>query len=203
MIDLYAADTANVRRVSVALEEMDLEYRVVPVKLGQGEPPAPAFLAISPNRQVPAIVDHDGPDGVPVPVFESGAILVYLSEKTGMFLPPSGRPRLAVLQWLTFQLANFGPSGAHLLHFRERESCDCGRQRFEAEILRHYEVMDRRLAERDFFADELSIADFAAVGWVSRHGRHGVGLEQFGHVARWYARMTSRPGVRKGLSRSL
>jgi GST-like protein len=202
-IQLYAFDTPNGRKISVALEEMGLPYEVRVVDIGKGEQFDPAFLKISPNNKIPAIVDTDGPGGQPISVFESGAILLYLAEKTGLFLPRDLAARVPVYEWLMFQMGGFGPIPGQVHHFVALAD-DAGRRygldRFMAETRRLYGVMDRRLAEHGYFAGALSIADFAIVGWVWRHPRHHVDLADFPHVQRWYQAMMARPGVARGFA---
>jgi GST-like protein len=200
-IRLYTFDTPNGRKISVALEEMGLPYEVQIVDLGQGEQHDPAFLSISPNNTIPAIVDSDGPDGAPISVFESGAILIYLGEKTGLFYPREPRARVSVLEWLMFQMGGFGPMAGQVHHFSAMKDLAArryGYERYTAETRRLYEVMDRRLVGREFFADELSIADFAIIGWAWRHPRHHVDLATYPQVQRWYHAMMARPGVARG-----
>ena len=202
-IQLYAFDTPNGRKISVALEEMGLPYDVQVVDIGKGEQFKPAFLKISPNNKIPAILDPDGPGGAPISVFESGAILIYLAEKTGQFWPTGPAARVAVLEWLMFQMGGFGPMPGQVHHFIALEDPaqrDYGLARFMAETRRLYAVMDRRLAEHEFFAGALSIADFAILGWVWRHPRHRVDLADFPQVQRWYQSMLARPGVARGFA---
>jgi GSH-dependent disulfide-bond oxidoreductase len=205
-IQLYAFDTPNGRKISVALEEMGLPYEVRVVDIGKGEQFDPAFLKISPNNKIPAIVDSDGPGGRPISVFESGAILLYLAEKTGLFLPRDLAARVPVYEWLMFQMGGFGPIPGQVHHFAALEDHAqrrYGLDRFKAETRRLYGVMDRRLADHEYFARALSIADFAIVGWVWRHPRHHVDLADFPHVQRWYQAMMARPGVARGFAVSL
>jgi GSH-dependent disulfide-bond oxidoreductase len=200
-IELHAFDTPNGRKISVALEEMALPYTVRIVDLRKGQQFDPEFLKISPNGKIPAIVDPDGPGGEPVSVFESGAILIYLGEKTGKFWPRDLKAKIPVLEWLMFQMGGFGPIPGQVHHFVAVESEDdrrYGLERFSKETRRLYAVMDGRLATREFFADELSIADFAILGWAWRHPRHKVDLALFPHVRRWYEAMMARPAVRRG-----
>lgn len=202
-IQLYAFDTPNGRKISVALEEMGLPYSVKVIDITKDAQFAPDFLKISPNNKIPAIVDPEGPEGHPVSVFESGAILIYLAEKTGQFLAPQGPRRIAALEWLMFQMGGFGPMPGQVHHFlglSNPEDQRYGLQRYMAETLRLYGVMDRRLAQHAYFADEVSIADFAILGWVWRHPRHQVDLSQFPHVQRWYDAMMARPGVQRGFA---
>jgi GST-like protein len=200
-IELYAYNTPNGRKISVALEEMELPYTVKVVDITKGEQLDPAFLKISPNNKIPAIIDSDGPGGAPVSVFESGAILIYLGEKTGQFWPSDPRAHIQVLEWLMFQMGSFGPFPGQVHHFLQVESEQdrrYGLERYSKETRRLYGVMDRRLAGRDYFAGGLSIADFAILGWAWRHERHKVDLADFPNVERWYDGMMARPGVKRG-----
>jgi GST-like protein len=202
-IELHAFDTPNGRKISVALEEMALPYTVKIVDIRKGHQFDPGFLKISPNGKIPAIVDPDGPNGKPVSVFESGAILIYLGEKTGKFWPRDLGTRIPVLEWLMFQHGNFGPVPGQVHHFLTVDNEGDRRyalERYSKETRRLYAVMDRRLAAREFFADELSIADFAILGWAWRHPRHKVDLAEFPHVKRWYEMMMARPGVQRGFA---
>jgi GST-like protein len=202
-LHLHAFDTPNARKISVALEEMGLPYQVHIVDIGQGEQFDPAFLAISPNNKIPALVDTDGPAGAPISVFESGAILIYLAEKTGQFLPKDPVARVAVLEWLMFQVGGFGPMPGQVHHFialSDPVERRYGLDRFMAETRRLYGVMDRRLAGRDHFAGDLSIADFAILGWVWRHPRHQVDLADYPQVQRWYQALMARPAVQRGFA---
>ena len=202
-ITLYAWGTPNGRKVSVALEEMALPYTVVPINIGKGDQFQPDFLRISPNNKIPAIVDTDGPGGGPISVFESGAILLYLGEKTGKFLPASLRERVPVLEWLMWQMGGFGPMPGQVHHFAALEAeADrrYGLKRFSDETRRLYGVLDRRLAEVEFVAGELSVADFAILGWAWRHERHKVDLATYPNVRRWYDTLFARPGVQRGFA---
>jgi len=205
-IELYAFDTPNGRKISVALEEMALPYAVRIVDLGKRAQFEPEFLAISPNAKIPAIVDPDGPGGRSVSVFESGAILIYLGEKTGKFYPPDLAARIPVLEWLMFQHGGFGPIPGQVHHFLKVDNeHDRGYAlaRYSAETRRLYAVMDGRLAAREYFADDVSIADFAILGWAWRHERHKVDLAEYPNVKRWYDEMMARPGVRRGFAAKL
>ncbi|NVO14206.1 MAG: glutathione S-transferase N-terminal domain-containing protein [Rhodoplanes sp.] len=202
-IEFYAFNTPNGRKISVALEEMALPYTIKIVDIGKNQQFDPAFLAISPNNKIPAIVDPDGPGGEPISVFESGAILIYLAEKTGLFMPRDLRGRVPVLEWLMFQMAGFGPMPGQVHHFLQVENEQdrrYGLERFKKETHRLYGVMDRRLADRAFFTGDISIADFALVGWAWRHERHQVDLDQYPNVKRWYETMMARPAVAKGFA---
>ena len=202
-IQLFGFDTPNARKISVALEEMGLPYQVNIVDITKDEQFDPAFLKISPNNKIPAIVDADGPGGRPISVFESGAILIYLAEKTGLFMPRDPAARVAVLEWLMFQVGGFGPMPGQVHHFialADESNRRYGLERFSAETRRLYGVMERRLAEQEYFAGELSIADFAILGWVWRHERHRVDLADFPHVQRWYRALMARPAVARGFA---
>jgi GSH-dependent disulfide-bond oxidoreductase len=202
MLELHAWDTPNGRKISVALEEMGLAYQVRPVDITQGAQFDPAFLAISPNNRIPAIVDPEGPDGAPISVFESGAILIYLAEKTGLFLPEDRRQRVAVLEWLMWQMGGFGPMPGQVHHFLGVAEADraYGLKRYSQETHRLYGVLDRRLAGDAFVAGALSIADFAILGWAWRHERHQVNLADYPNVRRWYTALMARPGVQRGFA---
>jgi GST-like protein len=205
-IELHAFDTPNGRKISVALEEMALPYIVTIVDIRKGQQFDPEFLKISPNGKIPAIVDPDGPHGKPVSVFESGAILIYLGEKTGKFWPRDLEARIPVLEWLMFQQGGFGPIPGQVHHFltvEDEQDRRYGLARYSKETRRLYGVMDRRLATQEFFADEPSIADFSILGWAWRHPRHKVDLAEFPNVRRWYETMMVRPGVLRGFAAKL
>ena len=205
-IELYAFDTPNGRKISVALEEMELPYQIRIVDIGNAQQFEPAFVAISPNSKIPAIVDPDGPEGKPVSIFESGAILIYLGEKSGKFWPTTLAGRIPVLEWLMFQQSGFGPIPGQVHHFvalENEQDRKYGLERYSKETHRLYGVMNRRLATREFFADALSIADFAILGWAWRHPRHKVDLNDYPNVKRWYATMMARPGVQRGFAAKL
>ena len=200
MIELHTWNTPNGRKISVALEEMNLPYTVRTVDITKDEQFRPDFLAISPNNRIPAIIDPDGPGSMPISVFESGAILLYLGEKTGRFLPQELRPRVAVLEWLMWQMGGFGPMPGQVHHFLQVAENDraYGLARYSKETRRLYGVLDRRLATVEFVAGGISIADFAIVGWAWRHERHQVNLADFPHVKRWYEAMMARPATARG-----
>ncbi len=185
---------------------MGLPYKVIPVNISKGEQMAPSFLAISPNNKIPAIVDPDGPDGKRVSVFESGAILLYLGEKTGKFLPKPLTERIPVYEWLMWQMGGFGPMPGQVHHFialEHEQDRAYGLKRYMAETRRLYAVLDRRLATREFVADALSVADFAILGWAWRHPRHKVELSDFPHVQRWYNALMARPATKRGMEAKL
>jgi GST-like protein len=197
MIDLYTWSTPNGRKVSIMLEECGLPYAVHPIDIGKDHQFAPEFLKISPNNKIPAIVDRD--DGQSV--FESGAILIYLAEKSGRFLPTAKAPRIAALEWLMFQMGGVGPmlgQAHHFLHFNPGKAA-YAEERYGGEARRLYGVMDRRLGGVPYLAGpEVTIADFATWPWLSRWQWQGVELEAFPNVRRWYLELAARPGVRRG-----
>jgi GST-like protein len=200
-IELWTWDTPNGRKISAALEEMDLAYVVKPVNITKGEQFNPEFLAFSPNNRIPAIRDPRAPDGTPITVFESGAILIYLGAKTGQFWPSDLRKQTPVLEWLMWQMGGFGPMPGQAHHFltvENEQDRRYGLDRYLKETRRLYGVADRRLAQVEYFAGDLSIADFAILGWAWRHERHKVDLAEFPHVKRWYDAMMARPKTKRG-----
>ena len=201
MIDLYTWRTPNGRKVSIMLEEVELPYAAHPVNIGEDEQFAPDFLAISPNNKIPAIVDRDGPGGGPYSVFESGAILLYLSEKAGgRFLPRDPRPRHDVMQWLMFQMGGVGPMFGQAHHFlRARETVPYAIERYKNEARRLYGVMEKRLSAHEYLAGEYSVADIATYPWVGRHEMHQVDLADFPQVKRWFDAISARPAVQRGM----
>ncbi len=203
MIDLYKAAKPNGQKINIMLEELDLPYRLIWVRISKGEQFAPAFLEVSPNNKIPAIVDHDGPDGEPIFVFESGAILLYLAEKTGRFLPSAPRERLEVLQWLFWQMGGFGPMLGQAHHFNAYapERIRYAMDRYTNEAGRLYHVLDKRLTGRDYVAGDYSIADMAIFPWCRLHERQGQRIEDFPNVERWFARVAARPAVAKDMAR--
>jgi GST-like protein len=205
-IDLYFWPTPNGWKVSIMLEECRLPYNVIPVNIASGEQFKPSFLKISPNNRMPAIVDPDGPGGRPISVFESGAILQYLGRKTGRFYPASERARVAVDEWLFWQMANLGPKAGEANHFRRYapEQLPYAIERFANEMNRLYGVMNTRLKDRRFLAGSYSIADMACVGWIRHAERLGEreGLEPlaaFPHLKRWLDTVRARPAVQRGM----
>jgi len=200
-IDLYTWNTPNGRKISAALEEMDLSFTVHPVNISKGEQFEPDFLKISPNNRIPAIVDPEGPGGTQISVFESGAILIYLGQKTGKFWPSDARAQVPVLEWLMWQMGGFGPMPGQVHHFLgvdNEQDRRYGLERYKKETRRLYGVADRHLAETEFFAGSLSIADFAILGWAWRHERHMIDLADFPNVMRWYETMMARPATKRG-----
>jgi GSH-dependent disulfide-bond oxidoreductase len=187
MIDLYTWPTPNGYKVSILLEELGLPYRVVPVDIGRGEQLSPGFLEISPNNKIPAIVDHDGPGGEPLALFESGAILLYLADKTGRLVPEDARGRWSVVQWLMFQMGTVGPMLGQTHHFRgyAPERIPYAVDRYTNEASRIYNVIDRRLERSPWLAGEdYTIADIATWPWLRTWERQGQRLEDFPHLAR-------------------
>ncbi len=203
MIELYSFPTPNGHKVSIALEELALDYRIVPINIARGDQHTPEFLAISPNNRIPAIVDLDPEDGDgPLPVFESGAILLYLARKTERLLPESPRSQAEVLQWLMWQMAGFGPMLGQLGHFRvfASEKIEYAIGRYADEAARLYGILDRRLSGREWLADEYSIADIAVAAWVNFRGMHAIELDDLPNVADWFERFMLRPAVQRGLA---
>ena len=200
MIDLYYAPTPNTWKVSIMLEECGLPYRAVPIDIMNNDQKSPEFLAINPNGRIPAIVDHDGPEA-PLSVFESGAILIYLAEKTGRFLAPAGRARADALGWLMWQMGGLGPMAGQAHHFRRYapDGNAYATDRFVNETARLYGVMDTHLASHEWLAgSDYSIADVASWGWVWYHRMQGQDLKHFPSVARWFFAMSGRPAVQRG-----
>ena len=202
MIELHAWPTPNGHKVSIMLEECALPYRVIPVDITKGDQFTPEFLRISPNNRMPAIVDSDGEGGEAVSVFESGAILVYLAEKTGSFLPRNGKARYDVLQWLMFQMANLGPILGQAHHFRDyaEEKIPYAIDRFTNEAGRLYNVMEGRLGAVEYLAGDYSIADMACWPWVRLHRYHGQKFEDFPNVKRWFDAISARPATQRGMA---
>jgi GSH-dependent disulfide-bond oxidoreductase len=200
MIELYTWSTPNGRKVSVMLEECGLPYSVHPVNIGKDEQFKPAFLAISPNNRIPAIVDTQGPGGKPMSLFESGAILIYLADKTGKFFPSQNK--YEVLQWLMWQMGGVGPMFGQAHHFMraKKDEIPYGSERYGNEAKRLYGVANRHLEKNEFFSKEYSIADIAIFPWVARHEWHRVDLAEFPHVKRWYDAIGKRPAVVKGMA---
>lgn len=201
MIDLYYWPTPNGWKVSIMLEECGLDYEVRPVNIGRGDQFAPEFLAISPNNRMPALVDHDASNG-PISIFESGAILVYLAEKTGRFMPTDQRGRFECLQWLFWQIAGLGPMAGQLGHFKvyAEHKIDYAIERYANEYNRLLGVLERRLADSEYMAGDYSIADMATWPWVRSHDRYDQSLDEFPNVARWLEVVGARPAVARGFA---
>ena len=204
MIDLYYAPTPNGWKISIMLEECNIPYKVIPVNLGKGDQFKPDFLSISPNNRIPAIVDHEGSKGKKVSVFESGAILMYLGEKAGKFLPEDPIKRVKVLEWLFWQVGGLGPMAGQVSHFVNYAPNFPGdhsysEKRYKNEYDRLLGVMDFVLNEKDFLAGEYSIADIASFPWITAYKRYEVDLDKFPNVRRWFDNIKNRPAVRKGI----
>ena len=203
MIDLYTWPTPNGHKIHIMLEETGLPYRVHPIDIGAGDQFKPDFLKISPNNKMPAMIDSDGPDGKPMSMFESGAMLLYLASKSGKFLPENIRERWSTLQWLMFQMGGVGPMLGQAHHFLvyAPEKIPYAMQRYSKEANRLYGVMDRRLAESKFIAcDEYTIADMAIMPWLRSYKNQGVEMEEYPQVKRWFDGIAARPAVQRGLA---
>jgi GST-like protein len=200
-IELHYWPTPNGWKITIMLEELGVPYELRYVNIGKGDQFDPAFLVIAPNNRMPAIVDPEGPDGSPISVFESGAILMYLGRKFGRFYPQSERERVEVEQWLMWQMAGLGPMAGQAHHFRQYapEKVPYAIDRYTNEVNRLYGVMNKRLADREFLAGEYSIADMASIGWVVPYERQGQNLDDFPNLRRWFNAMKARPAVVKGI----
>ncbi len=203
MIDLYTWATPNGRKVSIMLEELGLDYNVHEISLAKGEQHTPEFLAVSPNNKIPGIVDADGPGAKPLPMFETGAILIYLAEKTESELYPKDfEKRMVTLQWLMWQMGGVGPmfGQAHHFMFNPSEVVPYGQERYHKEVKRLYKVMNTRMEDNRYLAgDDYSVADIATFPWVDRFRRHQVDLAEFPNVKRWHEELWQRPAVKKGM----
>ena len=201
-IELYYWPTPNGWKVSIMLEELGLPYEVKYVNIGKGEQFEPAFLKISPNNRMPAMVDPEGPGSQPISVFESGAILQYLGRKSGQFYPQDERTRVAVEEWLFWQVGGLGPMAGQAHHFRQYapEKIAYGIDRYTNEVHRLYGVMNKRLGEVEYLGGDYSIADMACVGWIVPHANQGQDLAEFPNLKRWFEALKARPAVEKGLA---
>jgi len=201
MIDLYTWTTPNGRKVSIMLEEVALPYRVYPVNIGKGEQFAHEYVKINPNGKIPSIVDPEGPDGKPIAMMESGAILIYLARKTGKLFPQADRAKYEVLQWLMFQMGGVGPIFGQVHHFLRaaKEQVPYAIERYTRETRRLYGVLNDRLKDREFLADGYSVADIATYPWVARYEWHKTDLNDFPHVKRWFDAISARPAVQRGM----
>ena len=202
MIDLYTWSTPNGRKVSIMLEELGLTYRVHKIDISKGDQFKSEFVAINPNSKIPAIVDGEGPGGKPLPLFESGAILIYLAEKTGKLLSKDPATRYLALEWLMFQMGGVGPMFGQVHHFLRAapEPVPYAIERYSKETRRLYGVLDARLGKEAYLAGEYSIADIATFPWVARHEWHKVALADFPSVERWYREIGARPAVARGMA---
>ena len=201
MIELYTWKTSNGRKASIMVEECGLSYNLHPIDISKGEQFAPEYVKINPNAKIPTIVDTEGPHGGPYAVIESGAILMYLAEKTGKFLPQEMAARYEVIQWLMLQMGGIGPIFGQVHHFKRaaKEPVPYAIERYMNECLRLYGVLNDRLDGRDYLAGDLSIADFATLPWVFRHTWQEVDLDRFPNVKRWYDNLMARPALRRGM----
>ena len=201
MIQLYTWGTPNGKKVSIMLEEIEMPYEVYPINIGQGDQFKPEYLAINPNNKIPSIIDTDGPGGKPLTLFESGAILTYLAEKSDKLWPADMRQRYTIIQWLMFQMGGVGPMfGQANYFFRLQEKVPYAIERYHKESLRLYGVLEKRLGESEYLAGGYSIADIATYTWVGRHQAHHVRLEEFPSVKRWFDAISQRPAVKRGMA---
>ena len=203
MIEVWSWATPNGHKVHIMLEELGLPYKVIPVDIGAGEQFKPEFLAITPNHRIPAIVDPDGPDGEPLTLFESGAILIYLGEKARRLIPADPRARLVCLQWLMFQMGGVGPMFGQYNHFANYapETLPYAVERYTNEVKRLHRVLDKRLGQAAYLAgDDYSIADIATVPWVRGADRRGIDLADYPSVKRWHDAIAARPAVQRGVA---
>jgi GST-like protein len=202
MIDVYFWPTPNGHKVTIALEELGLPYDIIAINIGKGDQFKSEFLKISPNNKMPAIVDADGPGGKPISIFESGVILIYLAEKTGRLMPTDTRSRYEMLEWLMFQMASVGPMLGQVHHFRRYapEQIQYAIDRYTNEARRIYGVIDKRVGDVPYLANEYSIADIATYPWLKLHKLQGQNLEDFPHLKRWYEAIEARPAVQKGMA---
>ena len=204
MIDLYTWGTPNGRKASIMLEELGLDYRVHAIDIHENHQFSPEYLEVNPNSKIPAIIDPDGPGGEPITVFESGAILIYLAEKTASpLLPADPRGRYQTLQWLMFQMGGVGPMFGQANHFRmfAKQDVPYAKERYTKEAHRLYKVMDTRLGDTPYLAGaDYTIADIATYPWVDRWEWHGIELDDHPNLARWYDELAERPAVVKGMA---
>jgi GSH-dependent disulfide-bond oxidoreductase len=201
MIDCYTWKTSNGRKVTIMLEELQLPYKLHPIDIGKDDQFKPDYVKLNPNSKIPTIVDQDGPGGKPFRVIESGAILMYLAEKTGKLMPSETRARYEVIQWVMFQMGGVGPNFGQMHHFNRaaKEKVPYALNRFGIEVKRLYGVLNARLGEGPYLAGDYSIADICTYPWVVRHEWQNVDLNEFPNVKRWYDAISARPAVQKGL----
>ncbi len=202
-IDVYFWTTPNGYKITILLEELGWDYNVIPVHLGKGEQFNPEFLKISPNNKIPALVDHKAPDGKAISIFESGAIMMYLAEKSGgQFLPADMRNRYGIVEWLMFQMGDLGPMLGQAHHFRRyaKEQIPYAIERYTNEARRLYRVLDKRLGEAEYLAGEYSIADMAVYPWLRPHKWQGQDISEWPNLQRWYSAVRERPAVQRGLA---
>ena len=202
-IDLYTWKTSNGKKATIMMEECELEYKIHPIDISTDIQFSEGFVKVNPNSKIPAIVDPDGPNGSPFTVIESGAILMYLAEKTGLFLPKEMQKKYEVIQWVMFQMGGIGPIFGQVHHFKRaaKEKVPYAINRYFSECRRLYGVLESRLAGREYIAnDEVSIADFCTVPWVFRHDWQEIDLDEFMNVKRWYDNMMQRPALTRGMN---
>ena len=202
MIDLYTWKTSNGRKATIMVEELGIDYTLHPINIGQGDQFTPEYIAINPNSKIPAIVDRDGPGGQPYTLFESGAILMYLADKYGRFIPPVDdvANRYQVIQWLMFQMGGIGPMFGQAHHFRRsKEQVPYGIERYTKETRRLWGVLDKRLGESEYLHGDYSIADIAVFPWTARYEWQGIALDEFPNVKRWFEVIYARPAVQRGM----
>ena len=202
-IDLYTWKTSNGKKATIMMEECELEYKIYPIDISTDIQFSEDFVKVNPNSKIPAIVDPDGPNGRPFTVIESGAILMYLAEKTGLFLPAEMQRKYEVIQWVMFQMGGVGPIFGQVHHFKRaaKEKVPYAINRYFKECRRLYGVLDARLEDREYIAnDEVSIADFCTVPWVFRHDWQEIDLDEFPNVKRWYDNMMQRPALSRGMN---
>ena len=202
MIDVYYWTTPNGHKITIFLEEAELKYNIIPINIGAGDQFKPEFLKISPNNRMPAIVDPDGPGGKPIAIFESGAILMYLAEKTGKLMPSDTRGKYNVIQWLMFQMASVGPMLGQAHHFRvyAPEKLEYAINRYTNEAKRIYNVIEKQLSQSPYIAGDYSIADIAIYPWLVPHNMQGQNLDDFPHLKKWYEGIRARPAVQAGFA---
>jgi GSH-dependent disulfide-bond oxidoreductase len=202
MIEVWTWPTPNGHKVHIALEELELPYKVVPVNIGTGDQFKPEFLAITPNHRIPAIVDHEGPGAAPISLFESGAILIYLAEKAGRLIPSDPSSRYSCLQWLMFQMGRVGPMFGQFGHFNNYapERIPYAVERYQKEVRRLHRVLDKRLSQVAYVAGaEYSIADIATYPWLRFPERRNIDFDEFPHVRRWFGAIDARPAMQRGV----
>lgn len=203
MIDVYSWPTSNGRKVDIMVEELGVDYTMHRIEIGKGDQFTAEYTAINPNQKIPAIIDQDGPDGKPHTLIESGAILMYLAEKHGRFLPQDMAPRYDVIQWLMLQMGGIGPNFGQAHHFRRtaKERVPYAIKRFTTETRRLWGVLDDRLKDNEWLAaGEYTIADIATFPWIMRYEWQGISLDEFANVKRWFEAIDARPGVQRGLA---
>lgn len=206
MIELYSFPTPNGQKITIALEELGLNYKIIPINITRDDQFMPEFLRISPNNKIPAIIDTDGPEGRPISIFESGAILLYLAEKTGQLMPHPGHQRYPVMEWLMWQMGGAGPMLGQAHHFRQYapEAIDYAIKRYTDEATRLYTVLETQLAQSRTatytITGDYSIADIATFPWIAYHEMQGQDLTDYPNIQRWFEEMQKRPGVQRGMT---